>query len=257
MIISHKKRFIFIKSKKTGSTSLELALLESLTGKKQSEASRAMEVSQDLIVGYRGSHHYFRKWPSHMKPTDIRDAIGPEIFNYYKKICVVRDPISVKISEFNHLMLLEASTASHRKFMKVVGSFAGVSDPIWTTKEEDIYRRFEKWIDAGGGVEQKDFYYIRDALAVDILIHYEALIEGASELFRILNLSKRVELGRYKDLGSKSVLLLKDIPANVKEKIFSDNKWYYEDILPRFISAGSDEGSFRVCKSKIAPLLFL
>lgn len=128
MILSHDWRFIFVKTEKTGSTSVEMALapncgpLDVVTPihardeaqrfeagvrarnfaivesvfrpEPDPEAQEARIKREGPVVTHRGSFY------NHMKAAEIRDAAGARIFERYFKFAVERDPRDRLISYY-------------------------------------------------------------------------------------------------------------------------------------------------------------
>lgn len=101
-LVSHRHRFIFLRTHKTASTSVEAAL-EPLClppGADVGEHYRDMEITEAGIVGARGGAYQDREWTAHMGALRIRRKLGREIWRQYTKIAVVRNPYDRMVSMF-------------------------------------------------------------------------------------------------------------------------------------------------------------
>ena len=102
MILSHKYKYIFIKSFKTASTSLEIALSK-FCGK---EDIITPIKNEDEIIrknkGYNGPQNYNDKlaFYEHMPASEIKSKINLDIWNKYFKFTVVRNPFNQIVSAF-------------------------------------------------------------------------------------------------------------------------------------------------------------
>ena len=121
MIVSHLHRFILLKTQKTGGTSVELALSqicgpddivtplteddEKLRGSVKAqnyvipEARRAPSASLLRLLGKRGARAG-TEFHEHMNASDVRRAIGPEVFDAYLKVTIVRNPWDREVSRY-------------------------------------------------------------------------------------------------------------------------------------------------------------
>ncbi len=120
MIISHKHKFIFVKTKKVGGTSLELALAsicgedDIITPTSDEEIRKQLNFigpqnylntykdlgkrgSIKLILGLRKRHE---KYLRHYSCIRIRDKIGTKIWNEYYKFTVMRNPYDFIVSHY-------------------------------------------------------------------------------------------------------------------------------------------------------------
>lgn len=111
MILSHKHRFIFIKTKHTASTSMEIAL-SSLCGPNDIITPIVEEVLRRKKGGrppqncYRpdapqhGNKRASLSWWNHMPAHMVRRRIGQQAWDDYFKFCVLRNPWDRAISAY-------------------------------------------------------------------------------------------------------------------------------------------------------------
>ena len=134
MIISHKHKFIFIKTKKTAGTSIEVYLSQFCgkddivtpifpmvdKHKPQNHYGRfnlIKELYQTRARGIKKTLSRFlknQKFYNHMPAIAIKARIDKEMWDSYYKFCIERDPWSKSISHYNML--------KHRK-TKNINSF--------------------------------------------------------------------------------------------------------------------------------------
>lgn len=101
-LVSHRHRFIFLRTHKTASTSVEAAL-EPLClppGAEVGQHHRDMETSEAGIVGARGGAYRHREWTAHMGALRVRRKLGRQVWRSYAKIAVVRNPYDRMVSMF-------------------------------------------------------------------------------------------------------------------------------------------------------------
>jgi len=84
MIISHKYKFIFVKTAKVAGTSIEV-FLSQYCGPQDVLTPIFPHVEPHSARNYEG---YFNHMPAHQ----IRERVGPEIWDTYFKFCVERNP---------------------------------------------------------------------------------------------------------------------------------------------------------------------
>jgi len=92
MIISHLHRFIFIKTRKTAGTSIEV-FLSSVCGDGDVVTPVIPHVWPHASRNHKG---FF----NHMGAPKIRQAVGDDMWNRYFKFCVERNPWDKTLSDF-------------------------------------------------------------------------------------------------------------------------------------------------------------
>lgn len=201
MIISHKYKFIFIKTGKTAGTSLEMALSrfmapedvlttlrwpdekkrfhsgfptaqnfqKSLASLKVSEIPRGIRslILSPLTQGERRLREW-RKFPKrywdHMPASAIRENVGPEIWESYYKFSVERNPWDMVISHY-----------------------------FWDPKKIKQNLSFRDFIFSGQALKSNfERYTLNGILAVDRLIRYDRIYHELGEVSRMLGLPENV-----------------------------------------------------------------
>jgi hypothetical protein len=104
MIISHKHKFIFIKTVKTAGTSVEVELNRILAPD---------DVATPIfppVEGHEPMNYSWYKWGflkrqyyNHMPALEVREAIGVAKFSDYFVFCVEREPVEKCISHYSML----------------------------------------------------------------------------------------------------------------------------------------------------------
>ncbi len=92
MIISHKHKFIFMKTRKTAGTSIQTALTD-ICGPDDIISSDIDTVGRNEDKSCWDGHPHPHLW-------DVRNLVGEEIFNSYFKFAFIRNPFDVTVSRF-------------------------------------------------------------------------------------------------------------------------------------------------------------
>ena len=116
MIVSHKHRYIFIKTRKTAGTSIEIALsaecgpndIITLKVDEKIKTTLGYKESQNTEINPKGIFDRLKdlfgfdtSYYSHLPANKIRKKIGEEIFSNYHKFCVVRNPWDRLVSTYS------------------------------------------------------------------------------------------------------------------------------------------------------------
>ncbi|MGF6692094.1 sulfotransferase family 2 domain-containing protein [Metapseudomonas resinovorans] len=164
MIISHKHKFIFIKTRKTAGTSIE-AYLSPLCGDADIFTPIKPHVSPHLPRNHEG---FFNHIPAHK----VRDALGQDIWDSYFKFCVERNPWD-KMASFYHFInkFRYSGELSLEQFFESKYSCSDVDKYTEPTNHKNIM--------------------------VDKIIRYEELKGGLHEVFDRLEIPFNGNLGIY------------------------------------------------------------
>jgi len=184
MIISHKHKFIFLKTRKTAGTSLDIGLsahcgpkdiITTLTPEderlRQELGYRGPQNFRWLLLSYRPRHFgdYFRgKRPifrQHLTAADTLALVGEEIWNEYFKFTIEREPYDKAISRY-----------------------------WWGTHNLKVQPTMEEFFDSAllNRLTNRDIYTIRDKPVVDMIIRFENLKEDLQKLQEKLGLGEIV-----------------------------------------------------------------
>jgi hypothetical protein len=174
MIISHKHKFIFIKTNKTAGTSLEIAL-SAICGDddvitplaKQDEVYRKYK-------HYKGPQNYqlneSNSFRAHSPASDIKANINSKVWNSYFKFCFERNPWDKVIS--------------HYFWRKSQYNYASISEYFAAGELQKI--------------KTLELYEIDDQLAVDKIFKYEELNVALKFLSHKLMLPNVLKMPLYK-----------------------------------------------------------
>lgn len=147
MIVSHRHRFIFLKTAKTAGTSLEIAL-SSICGPRDiiTEISRDDEATRSRL-GYRGPQNHRVPWLklsprglarigvrgarptwlfNHTTAGEIRAAVSSDVWRDYYKFTIVRNPWDRMVSLYFYMTRNQAPPPSFHDY--IVGNPARVLD---------------------------------------------------------------------------------------------------------------------------------
>lgn len=161
MIISHKYRFIFVKTLKTAGTSIEV-FLSHHCGMHDVLTPIIPHVEPHRPRNYEG---FF----NHMPAAQIRDRVGPDVWNCYFKFCVERNPWDKTLSYY-HMM-------NHRRG-------GGLTFDQFLA-EGDFPINYPKYTEPGDPAQ----------VIVDRVLRYERLNEELAEVFGRLGIPFNGSLG--------------------------------------------------------------
>jgi hypothetical protein len=190
VIISHSRRFIFIKTVKTAGTSLEMALskycsegdvLAQLEPREEAQrrdvagigaqghlkpasAMKRMELMRYLTRGTRN-----QIIAEHSSAIQVREFVGPEVWESYFKFAVVRHPFDRMVSRFYY----------SRHFELENGRLV-----VWDHEDFDQFLRYR----TEHLTENWRLLTEKDRVLVDYAVHYERLADDLAEVSRRIGL---------------------------------------------------------------------
>ena len=193
MILSHKHKFIFLKTNKTAGTSIEIALSKICGEDDIITPISAVDEEKRRQAGYRGPQNYLlppsqyslkdwakrilrgekkRQFYNHISAREVKQAIGDEIWNSYYKFCFERNPWDRVISHYYWHYKTEPRPS--------------ILEYLDSDKPEKIKQR-------GFGV-----YTIDGELAVDKVYKFEELSDSLEDIRQKLDITETFELPRTK-----------------------------------------------------------
>lgn len=191
MLVSHRRRFIYLKTTKTASTSVEVLFERECLpeGEYAGPTHESFErVSEAGIVGARlsGAKTPGAQWLPHMAASQVREKLGPEIFDSYLKFCVVRNPYDKVVSQFWWQLKDRNATMAARDFA-------------------DIRKAFNWWVNTGGNLSpDRDKLTVNGQICIDHFLRYERLWPDVAELCAKLGIERcPSDLGSYKSENRK------------------------------------------------------
>ena len=180
-IISHERKFIFIKTRKTASTTLEIALSRDCGPRDVITPIAADDERIRTELGYRGAQNYrdplwtYRRsdwyrlvkkrkckgYRDHMSASDLRRRVGDQVWSTYFTFCFERNPWDKAISSY-----------------------------YWLQRNKQEKRSLDQHILSGAYLHYRtwDLYTANDVLLVDQVFRYEELSESAVVIARRLKL---------------------------------------------------------------------
>jgi len=205
VIISHKHKFIFIKTNKTAGTSIEIALSKFCGPDDIITPIDAKDEEIRQEFGYRGPQNYDGFY-NHISAKEIKDKIDATVWDGYFKFCVERNPWDRFISFYYFKNPVEPRPELH----------AYVDDPVVYNLKKYGYHN----------------YTINNEIVVDKICLYENLNEDLKEVSKLLKLSDTLTLpnakgGFRKDKRPYQEVLNKSIKEKIA-KIFSEEIALFE-----------------------------
>ncbi len=179
MIISHRHRFIFVKTRKTAGTSIERFLRgflgpeDVIMGAGERNGGGRWNPTNELVHHPDPSNvkltlkqwRHAQRYYQHMPAWRLRDRVGHDVWDRYFTFCFERDPWD-KLASFYW----------------------------WRTRDESPRPDFETWVRATPNLSAWPLYTIGDRVAVDFVGRYEDLDDDLAQVLAHLGLDAPIEL---------------------------------------------------------------
>jgi hypothetical protein len=180
MIVSHKYRFIFLRTEKTASSSLVTALQSVLDETDQQATMSRPAWAKFSPIHHGALKHHFPQWfglHTHASASQVRDVLGRKIFDSYFKFTVERNPWDRQVSLYAHRQWKKGKPADH--FDRDMQSL------IYRSTQ---YVRLDNW----------SIYAIGREIVADRVLRYERLDEEIGELIAMLGIPKPLDMPRLR-----------------------------------------------------------
>lgn len=207
MLLSHGHKFIFVKSVKTASTSVELHLEHLCAPPRYTiPPPTPMLETEYGIVGDRSGSSERPRFYNHITPDLIKERLPVEIWENYVKVTTVRNPFDRIVSAFHFFALWRARLKA---------------DP------DEIPGLFREWVteQSVGTLSMKRFILLDGQPYLDAMIRYEDLtgsieafldqigargkVQGALPQFKTHMRQVELPLEAYYDQASRDLVLQK------------------------------------------------
>ncbi len=178
-LVSHRKQFIFLKTHKTASTSVEAAL-DTFCAPDDAETGahkRSLAITPDGIIGERrkGTRAL---WRPHMSAPRVRTLLGRSVFERYAKITTVRNPYSRMVSLFHFTRDIDHERIAGAPF-------------------REVQQTFRDWVQSKGPSHNLGKLTIKGRYIIDHVLFFERITEDFGALAEALGRSD-LTLPRYK-----------------------------------------------------------
>ena len=219
MLISNEKKFIFLKTIKTGSTSIENYLQKYCSNfqyvfdsdmEKNFEFYEHIEDEKGIITVPRFFTEDKSYYWDHMPALELKSKIDAGIWDDYLKFCVIRNPFEKMVSMMFHIMKRNKFYIGEGCPIKYAFEYQ-LSDLIFNKKEEkDFY-------------SDSDFFTIDNKLIVDDYIRYENLETDMKRICDKLNIDFNYnDLPKVNSQYRPKWAVCKDLYTDASRKMVED-----------------------------------
>lgn len=150
MIICHPLRIIFIKTKKVGGTSFEIALSKFCGDDCVITPLMPDDETLRAKLGFRGAQNWEAGgFTAHSTAAEVQAAVAPEVWQGYRKVTIWRDPFDALISRY-YWRRGDRKGLSFEEFVQQNQALISVNPviaPLSGPAKLDTYLRYERLAD--------------------------------------------------------------------------------------------------------------
>lgn len=214
MIISHSHKYIYIKSLKTGGTSVEAALSNHCSGSDIVTPLGDYRCNRDKKDRFIHQSMNAMDYQQHDSALTIRSKVPAEIWANYYKFSIARNPWDRAVSYFYWAKRQDPAINPRKRFYHYLG--------FPSNKLGRLRIMFSDFIKTDEWKINDSFYIIDDRLCVDFVIRYENLFGDFEEVCKELGLpstalprlkagfrQQRYHYSEYFDEESKAIVAKK------------------------------------------------
>lgn len=209
VLVSHKHKFIYLKTKKTAGTSVE-AFFEKFCQPDpdyQSQHAARELISEDGIIGCR-QNGVGKEWRPHMSAGKVSKKVGESIWKSYFKFCVMRNPWDKMVS----LYFFQKSQKKKLPDFKE-----------WLIGLAQKYEKHINLIEKRGNPVDGEIYTINGNFVCDSYIRFEKLQQDLQEVCQRLELEVNLDqLENYKSGVREAGKSYMDYYDDETQKVVSD-----------------------------------
>ena len=228
MLVSHRKKFIFVKTSKTAGTSVESFFEPWCMPEGEWEQSHAREetVTEAGIIGRRSADISGAEWHGHMFAEQIREKLGQEMWDAYFKFTVVRNPFDRMISRF----FMQVAQLAGKGWNRRVKSWWQFDNRLLPMIRRSDVTRFRNWVRRGGRMRGSEIYRIDGQSEVDFFIRYENLENDIREVCKRLDIEfGQGSLPRFKSGFRNRAIPVRDFyDRSTREHVEREHAWEIE-----------------------------
>lgn len=213
MLLSHKHKFIYIKSIKTAGTSTEIFLEPYCISNIQETHGRLMTYTDEGIIGSRMMQKIAERsqFYNHMNPVEIKNIIGEDTFNSYKKIINVRNPFDMIVSHYYFKPTFELYSNTDLSFEDYLTKTGVV---------EDLSKKY--W----------NLLHVDNKFIIDEVVRFENLNQDLDNLLIRLNLPNPTrKLSKYKKNEKRPDSNWKKLYSDLTKDLVETHFKFYMDMF--------------------------
>jgi len=191
VLVSHSHKFVFLKTRKTAGTSVEM-LLEPLCAPPEHAVTEKCSalVCEQGIIGARliptaQRDRQSSQWYNHMPAAKVKKSLGADTFENYLIITTVRNPFARLVSQFHYGLARNQKRVLPRLAKHIFG-------PPEPTQRQTV-ARFRKWLNRGKWKADTDIVFIKEDFVPQVLLRMEHLSADLKALAK--RLGCKIDLG--------------------------------------------------------------